>query len=324
MSKKELGQYFTVSNPFTLKPFTDWLHSIPSYESLKYIEPFAGENNIPNMIDGSVAKDLDWSCFDIEPKPTNRYSKAQIQKRDTVLDFPKGYDVAITNPPYLAKNSAKRLKLAFPDTKYDDIYKQCLDTMLANVGYVAAIIPETYIISGLFHKRLNSVISLTCRMFDDTECPVCLAMFNKDESDDFTIYRLDELVGTYSEIINTLPRPHSRINWKFNDKAGEVGIVCIDDSVKPSIRFVKGETIDPKSIKDTSRSITRLSGLPEDIQLDGFLDRCNVILGKYRDSTKDVLMASFKGLREDSYYRRRLDFKTARMIMNQCIDDLRQ
>ena len=178
-TKQELGQYFTVSNPFTLKPFTDWLHSIPSYESLKYIEPFAGENNIPNMIDGSVAKDLDWSCFDIEPKPTNRYSKAQIQKRDTVLDFPKGYDVAITNPPYLAKNSAKRLKLAFPDTKYDDIYKQCLDTMLANVGYVAAIIPETYIISGLFHKRLNSVISLTCRMFDDTECPVCLAMFNK-------------------------------------------------------------------------------------------------------------------------------------------------
>ena len=41
----------------------------------------------------------------------------------------------------------------------------------------------------------------------------------------------------------------------------------------------------------------------------------NELLATYREKTQDVFMTSFKGLRADGKYRRRLDFKTARAIL---------
>ena len=47
-----------------------------------------------------------------------------------------------------------------------------------------------------------------------------------------------------------------------------------------------------------------------------FLYRCNQYLTWYRENTQDVFMTSFKGLRKDGRYRRRLDFETAKAIMS--------
>jgi hypothetical protein len=80
--------------------------------------------------------------------------------------------------------------------------------------------------------------------------------------------------------------------------------------------------INPNDIKISSRSFTRISGLPKHINLNDFLNECNIILKDYREKTKDVLMTSFKGLRKDGKYRRRLDFKTVRYIMNKALKKL--
>lgn len=282
------------------------------------MEPFAGANNIPRMIiDDDIIPNSKWSCFDLEPGE-NVCPEFEIAVMDTIKNYPKGYRVAITNPPYLSKNSATRRGLAYPDTKYDDLYKLCLDVMLKDTSYVAAIIPETFITAGLFHDRLHTVISLTCKMFSDTDCPVCLALFapKNEAPKSFEIYRMNELLGTYSDLSAGDVQDVLGIAWKFNDPDGEIGIWCVDNTRENSIYFGDGTEIPSSDIKNTSRSITRVGGLPDGVDIDLFIKHCNRILIDYRKNTKDVFMASFKGLRIDGLYRRRLDFATARRIMN--------
>ena len=43
-----------------------------------------------------------------------------------------------------------------------------------------------------------------------------------------------------------------------------------------------------------------------------------------RYKTGDVLLTSFKGLRADGKYRRRLDFKTAQMVMNLAVKEAQE
>ena len=298
-------------------------------EDIKYvdddviIEPFAGANNIPRMLeDGDILPNAKWACFDIEPGK-NVYPKCEIEQRDTINDYPLGFKIAITNPPYLSKNSATRRGLAYPDTKYDDVYKLCLEIMLRNTPYVAAIIPETFITADLFHDRLHSVVSLTCRMFDDTDCPVCLAMFvpKSEVPDSFYIYRMNDCLGEYRELKRGDIPDTLGIEWVFNDPNGKVGIWCIDNTRYASIHFGDGDEIPSVKIKNTSRSLTRVGGFPDEINFQLFIDDCNRLLKQYRDGTKDVFMASFKGLRIDGLYRRRLDFATARRIMNNALQN---
>jgi len=93
---------------------------------------------------------FDFVSYDINP------GSLEVKKRDAIKEFPQGYKLIITNPPYLAKNSAHRKKIDFPTTKYDDLYKLCLEIMLKNCDYVGAIIPASFINADLFLDRLHS------------------------------------------------------------------------------------------------------------------------------------------------------------------------
>lgn len=322
-NKQTLGQFYTTTNPFTLTPFLEWLNNIPAdVKSKTILEPFAGSNNIPNMVDKLNVLSHSWDCFDIEPPSTNNYPSAPVQQRDTIANFPTGYQLSITNPPYLGKTSAATKHLPFPNTEYDDLYKLCLEKLLLNVDYVAAIVPETFIIAGLFTERLDTVISLTCLMFDDTKCPVCLALFNPEETETFKIYRMNEYLGTEKELSGFIPKPLLNHNWKINDPQGLIGIRCVDNNEGPTVYFCEGKEIDSSKIKISSRYETRLSGDIGNISLQAFIDECNNILRDYRNNTQDAFMAPFKNLRKDGKYRRRLDFATAKLIMSKAVENL--
>lgn len=329
--KKLLGQFFTITNPFHIDIFYKWMDLIPKSKKETVIEPFAGANNIVKMIQ-DLGFTHQWNCYDIKPDLENATPEYPIIQRDTIKNFPSDYFVGITNPPYLAKNSATRTGLKFPDTIYDDLYKVALDVMLNNLEYVAAIIPESFINADLFHNRLYAFISLTCKMFDDTSCPVCLALFiptsQKQElelvEDDFFVFAQNRRIGMYKDLGDKKPKSSIKIAWKFNDPDGIIGIRCIDGTVKPTIEFIYGEEIDRSKIKISSRSFTRISGLPCDINLNDFIVKCNIKLNKYREDTSDIFFTSFKGLRKDNKYRRRLDFANAKMIMNSVVEDMRK
>lgn len=330
-NKKLNGQFFTIMNPFVSNVFYMWFESIPTYKKNKIIEPFAGSNNIVKMINDLKIADVSWFCYDIEPSMYNAVPKVNVEIMDTIENFPKIKDcyVAITNPPYLAKNSATRSGFHYKYNKYDDLYKKCLEVMLENCEYVAAIIPESFITSKLFHNRLKAVVSLTCKMFKDTECPVCLALFSPEEEIDkingFEIYKQGDItrIGTYNQLQKYVFKSEfNKRNWVFNDPNGSVGIYCCDNTKMASIEFVKGNLISPLKIKSTSRAITRISGIPDNVNLDNFINLCNLKLKEYRIKTKDVFLTSFKGLRDDNMYRRRLDFETARNIMSLALEEM--
>lgn len=319
-SKRFRGQFFTVTNPFRHDAFFEWWRKIPEEKKNIILEPFAGSNSIVEMI-----QELDissaWKCCDIEPVPSeeNKVKEWTIERRDTIRDFPTGCSVAITNPPYLAKNSATRMKMPFPYPDFDDLYKKCIDVMLLNCDYVAAIIPESFITAGIYHDRLETVISLPFRMFDDTECPVCLALFSPSEgSDDFIIYSGDEKVGSYKELTETCERilhTETEMKWTMNAVDGQIGVCCVDNT-ENGLGIAFTDDFKDWKVSPSNRSYTVVGGLPDGIEPKAVIEKANRILEAYRSATKDVFMTSFKGLRKDGRYRRRLDFKTVQRILS--------
>lgn len=88
-NKRAKGVYYTNANPFYLTPFKKWLKTAPKSTIL---EPFAGANNIPQMFD-TLYDGYQWQSYDIQPAHEN------VEQRDTIKDFPMGFDICITNPP---------------------------------------------------------------------------------------------------------------------------------------------------------------------------------------------------------------------------------
>lgn len=316
-NKKQLGKFYTITNPFNLKVFKDWFDSIPDIANLTIVEPFAGSNNIVKLM--NVPNN--WNCYDISPT-ANLVPQFSIIQRDTIANFPQGYSVGITNPPYLAKNSATRSKITYHGDPYDDLYKKCLEVMLDNLDYVAVIIPESFITAGIFQERLDCFISLTCKMFNDTDCPVCLALFSPRNYSDFSVYQMDNFIGNYNKNLIWYKIINRKLyNWKFNDPLGEIGINAIDNTLKDSIQFIPGVNYNSEIINNSCRSYTRVSlngYTVKDLPL--FLSLCNDCLDWYRSNTNDIFMTSFKGLRKDGKYRRRLDWDTAKGIMEMVLD----
>ncbi|MCG9126866.1 hypothetical protein JT359_04625 [Candidatus Poribacteria bacterium] len=321
-NKRAIGRYYTRGNPFKLSPFINWVNKANIQENT-IIEPFAGAKDIPNLIDSAHLEYKRWELFDLHPGANG------IQKRDTLTDFPKGFKVCITNPPWLARNSATRRGLPYPkDTHYDDMYKYALDLCLNNCNWVAAIIPEAFIRSNLFLDRLSDFISLVPEkeqtmsierksnsvnsMFEDTEHPVGLALFNPNETSDVIVWRNNQKLGTLAELRHYLPQPSRNRKIRFNEPDGNLGLVAIDNTVSPSIRFCPPKELGEYPVRYHGRSITK-------IMVDGEVKICklNSRLKLIREKTHDVFLTAFKGLRRDGFYRRRLDWGLARAIVDE-------
>ncbi len=321
-NKRANGQYYTRGNPFKLHPFKSWVNNANIQEKT-ILEPFAGAKDIPNLINSAELKYNDWELYDIHPGADG------IQKRNTLTDFPKGYQVCITNPPWLARNSASRRGLPYPkDTSHDDMYKYSLELCLNNCDWVAAIIPEAFIRSNLFLNRLSDFISLVPEkqhttsknrshnnvngMFKDTEHPVGLALFTPNETSNVMIWRNNLQLGKLSKLEEFLPKPSRNRYIRFNEPNGNLGLVAIDNTVSQSIRFCPPKELGEYPVRYHGRSITKIS-VPWKVDIEDLNVRLNFI----REKTHDVFLTAFKGLRRDGFYRRRLDWALARSIVDE-------
>jgi hypothetical protein len=322
-TKRENGQFFTTTNPFNHLAFHRWIGLMNEEErTSKWLEPFAGANNILEMLSSVGVKRSDeenWQCYDIEPvNDEENSSGVRVEERDMFVDYPSNFPVAVTNPPYLAKNSATRRGLAFPDTKYDDVYKHAVDLMLGNHDWVAAIIPESFITcrDSELKTRLWAVVSLNCSMFEDTEVPVCLALFINKAHDDPRIWDADgRCLGAYADFQKHNDFEGVDLNLRFNDPSGSLGLYACDDTKTASIHFCDGENIESERVKQTSRAVTRISGAGH-LDTDELVRLCNQKLNEWRTATEDIFLTSFKGLRDDGQYRRRLDWANAARIIS--------
>lgn len=329
-TKKQHGQFYTVTNPFTTPLFQQWLTQVPAAaKATPWLEPFAGSNNIVRLL-ADVGHHPQWACYDIQPSAHNVAPQFPIRRRDTLQHCPTGHQLAITNPPYLAKNSATRAGLPFPNSPYDDLYKHSLAVLLEHVGYVAAIIPESFLTSGLFHDRLYGVATLTTRMFEDTDCPVCLAMFvpasAKQGGTDFLYAKGSQHLGSFARLQRrkeALLQTTTEVAWQFNVPGASIGLHALDNHHERSIRFVLGRDLDDDQVKSTGKSLTKIAGLPRDVRAQDVVATANALLDQLRTDTADVVLTAFKGLRVDGDYRRRLDFTLARALLNASVGQVR-
>ena len=95
MNKRERGAYYTAGNPFNNPAFKRWAAAAKLPMGC-ILEPFAGANSlIDTLIDMGLCKQS--ASFDIEP------SAKGVRRRDTLKNFPKGYDICIYKPPVASK-----------------------------------------------------------------------------------------------------------------------------------------------------------------------------------------------------------------------------
>ncbi len=303
-SKRSNGQYFTQGNPFSHPAFSDWAGAAKLHQAT-ILEPFAGANNLIIRLQ-EMGQCISFRSFDITP------ASPDVDFRDTLKDFPKDFRVCVTNPPWLAKNSATYRDLDFPDTRYDDLYKVALDRCLLNCEWVAALVPESFIRASLFQNRLHDFVSLTANMFEDTGHPVGLALFRPDQVSEVNVWSGYERIGTLSMLEEHRPAP-KRFGTpvKFNDPDGNVGLIALDNTREASIRFCEVDELAEYSVKPTGRHITKLA-------VDGAIriKEWNDYLRSFREKTQDVLMTCYKGIRKDGMYRRRCDWSLARGIIH--------
>ena len=235
-----------------------------------------------------------------------------MERRDTLRRFPEGYGVCVTNPPWLARNSAAARGLRFPDCGYDDLYKLALERCLAHCAFVAALIPESFIRAGLFQPRLREFVSLTARMFHDTGHPVGLALFGPERSREAAVWSGERRIGGLSALMRL--RPPVRAGGapvRFNDPNGNVGLIALDNTREASIRFCPVEELADYRVKPSGRHITKLR-----VRGPVRISEWNRRLDRFRRDTSDVLMTCYKGIRRDGMYRRRCDWNLARGVIH--------
>ncbi len=303
-AQRERGQYFTTGNPFQHPAFLSWAKDA-KLPKARILEPFAGQNNIINHL-VSMKLCHRFHSYDIEP------ASRDVRTQDTLAAFPTGYEVCVTNPPWLAKNSATVRGLPFPDTGHDDLYKVALEQCLLNCEWVAVLVPESFIRAGLFHSRLQAFVSLTGDLFRDTNHPVGLALFSPSPQLNVNVWSGTTRVGMLSEVERLRPIPLSNgVNIRFNDPDGNIGLIALDNTREASIRFCPVEELEDYTVKQTGRHITKIS-----VEGGEKIHAWNELLSEFRSKTHDILLTCYKGMRKDGKYRRRCDWQLARGIIH--------
>lgn len=321
--KIKLGQYFTKSTMW-LKP--QIINFIKSSNCDIAYDPFAGGGDLLNA-STSILGFKKTKGLDID-------STLQWGINDSLDNIPHLENaIIITNPPYIAKQSASRKKIDlskyFSISFYDDIYLIALDKMLAAQKNVVAIIPESFINSAFKQKsKLYSITILEENPFEDTENPVCVACFDGVDKtfDKISIYKNNELINTLEKIQDLRINPSNDIKITFNTLNGWLGLRAIDSTNdKTFINFNFKENFNYDWNNNIKVSSRHFSLIDVDVPLNKricFVNECNKILKQIRIDSSDVLLTPFKGNTKSGIRRRRLDFKLARAIMEKAYKNI--
>lgn len=323
MNKKQLGQYFTKKNLWLkpqVKKFIEESHCSIAYD------PFAGAGDLLYCSESYGIKKI--KGLDIDKSLTWEYN-------NSLDNIPHIDDaIIITNPPYLTNYSAKRKKIISGMEsyfeKYTDLYQLAVIKMLQAQDYVVAIIPETFINSSFLNhvkERIKSITVLVDNPFEDTENPVCVVCFDNNVflNRDSEVYVGDKYVNTLNYIKSKCLEPLKKYKINFNKVSGKLAIRAVDmPSIDKKIRFMVVDELsyNLKNIKNSSRLITVVDVENLGIDINELANQCNIVLAKYRQDTMDINLSPFKGNAKDGTRRRRLDYKTARAIIEISIDEI--
>ena len=342
--KREYGQYFTTDSTW-LKPH---ISSHLQYLSEKYticFDPFAGDGHLLK-----IAKKFDFKLIgcdiDSDICINNKWNQ-----NDSLRNLDAHKDTFIlTNPPYLAKNSAKRLGSEMvsyfsrdvlenqSDSEYkilDDLFKIAITKGIDSYEDSIWIVPESGIqdLEKLpqWKNNLHSVTILEKNPFGDTEHPVCVMIFSRSNPK-HEVWKNDVKLGYWTELYemhqNFTQNVAKHLPMKFNDKFGNLGFRAVDGTREDGSMKIKFCLADDlgyprESIKISSRHLTYISVDLTDEELSNVISIANELIDDYRAMTHDVFLTAFMGNNKQGARRRRLDYKLARVIFNKAYQELK-
>lgn len=327
MEKKKikLGQFFTKASLWLKPQIVEFIKN--SNCSIAY-DPYAGGGDLlkaaKEILSFKTVKGLDID------------ESLNWEINDSLKSIPHIENaVIITNPPYLSNYSASRKKIYdsvaiyFESSNYDDLYLIALEKMLEAQDFVVAIIPETFINSSFKNKgRLNSITVLEDNPFEDTDTPVCVVCFDSIEKDfsKVKVYKNEEYVFSLSKMESLRLEPQNSVKIKFNVLSAWLGLRAVDTTnPKEMIKFDFKENFDydwDKGIKVSSRLLSVIDIKIPEKDKNKFINECNTILLSIREESKDIILSPFKGNMKNGVRRRRLDFYTARAILERAYSNL--
>ncbi len=259
------------------------------------------------------------------------------QRNDSLLAIPvpAGKCFVATNPPYLAKYSASRKGLwsrverYFRGCRCEDLYQVAL-LRLAECGCpFVAIVPETFLTSGMRIAGLERVVVLLENPFEDTDVPVCVVCVNPDFRGEAEIFAGARFLGNFEKLLAARISPQRTARIEFNAPDGQIGLRAVD-STDPAdrIRFMPVAELAKKygreKIKNSSRLLTYLE-VREPLcrgRIEELCRRANSILEEIREASCDIVLSAFKGNTKSGTRRRRLDYALARAILEKALSEL--
>lgn len=312
--KQQLGQFFTKKTLWLLPQVLDFIKNTGAKIAF---DPFAGNGDMLNAAKEIGFKEI--KGYDID-------SRLNWERNDSLVMVPRVNNaIIITNPPYLTNYSAKRKGINgevdkyFLGCSYDDLYQLALEKCFSN-DFGVLIIPETFINSSFPKNRLVSITILEDNPFEDTETPVCVICFNNKNKnhEDIKVYKNEKFLNNLEYFEKLRRRPQGNLYIKFNSPKGQIALRAVDTTnpAKP-ISFMRKNMIDYDltNIKESSRLITLIEICADEESIDKIINRGNDILLDFRNKTFDVLLSPFKGNKKNGERRRRLDYTTARAIL---------
>ena len=294
--KQKLGQYFSTTNIFHDEPFKIWADKIPNWETQSLLEPFAGACDILNYF-----PNREWKCFDIDP------IKENVEYRNTITNFPKGFDICITNPPYLAKNRVSRLKQNIV-LKYEDLYLDALEQCLENCKFVSVIIPSTFIGCSKMKERCLIIDKIDKVAFSDTTNPVCVAYFVP-----YKVEKTLTFVNGKEIFLNTNNTPTSvKFDISFNSSDGNYIIEAVDKKAQRIFINTDLKNFDRKKYDKVSSRYCAMFKVSSSIDSK----KINNFIEKWRKETQDYFLSSFKSpINSNKFYRKRISFKQLKWVI---------
>ncbi len=284
------------------------------------LDPFAGDGHLLD----AVAAHGTWTLAGCDIEPRGRWPR-----RDSLRAIPpQPGTLILTNPPYLAKYSARRKRVLHrvahhfaASPQHDDLYRIALDRCRAAARHVVAIVPETFLHSGYDLAELALLVVLERHPFSATSCPACGACFDgvRKPPARVRLFKDETPAGTLGALLRHRLVPDGSLPLRFNDPDGALALRAVDstDPARP-LAFLPAAELryDRARIRHSSRLIT-LIALPTVPARDipALAARVNALLARHRTATHDLLLSPFKGNTKEGKRRRRLDYRTARALL---------
>ena len=143
------------------------------------------------------------------------------------------------------------------------MYQFTLDTCLESASYCVMLIPESFITCRYGKSRCDAILSLRGGLFEDTDCPVCLALFSSHgrEGGPLIYSNGGKLLGALDSIRRESERliGNKANPIKMNDSDGDCSLIAIDSTSGRGIRFAGREAVRREDVKASSRALTRCS-----------------------------------------------------------------